>query len=483
MQQYRCPKCGASISPDMKFCVNCGSKLSWMKQPAAPTQYVCPVCNAPVIINSRNCSNCGTQLSWQTQPQTPPPPIKPPKIKAEKEDSGGNKVLKGIGIAVLSLLLFISLSAFSPAFMVDRTVLNPDFVAAEVDSLEIAPMVEDVIDEALPEEIPAQIKNALSSTVVKLEPSLKQGINSAVYYIYDYIKGKRNSPELLHMLRSTILSDEFLTTTIDELDTGSLIKSFVQDLFTEYLPAEISDISAYIDSMLEEFLTKHEAWIKEQLKSIAIPVADYIVGDIKSFNVEISLQPVLADLKEMILQNLPSMQIPGLSDLPPEMVEIYLDDMLDEYLPSSFEFRNTMIGAGIPAQVASAVAEIENTLTIIRTYVGYFQTGYILLIVFMLLLIAGIILIYHEVKGATRTLGIIFLISGAIDLIFLLLMKGLVTDQLRQAITDLPTQIQTWLIQLVNNFTTPMQILSICFIVGGIVLIIVSIIYKPRQLA
>jgi prolipoprotein diacylglyceryltransferase len=34
---------------------------------------------------------------------------------------------------------------------------------------------------------------------------------------------------------------------------------------------------------------------------------------------------------------------------------------------------------------------------------------------------------------------------------------------------------------LITNMTAPMQILSICFIVVGVVLIIVSVIYRPRE--
>jgi hypothetical protein len=486
MQQHRCPKCGAPISFGVKFCSNCGGKLSWQEQPVAATQYSCPACNAPVIPNSKNCTNCGTPLNWQTPPQNPSPPPNQVKTTAFKESGGGNKVLKGIGIAILSLLLFLSLSAFGPAFMVDRTVLNPGFVASEVDSLEITTIVVDAIDELPPEEIPPEIKSALSSTVTKLEPMLKQEFNSAVYSIYDYLKDKRDSPELLNTLRNTLLSNDFLFSTIDELDTTSLIKSFIEEQLPSLLPTELSGTSDYIYAIADEFLVQEEDWIKEQMKTVIVPVADYLVGDIKNFKVEISLEPLISDLKETILQNIEKLQIPIISLLPEDSARAFLDDIFDEYfeyIPSTYEFRDTMIGAQVPAEIASSIASIESVLDEIKEYVGIFQTAYILLIVFMLLLIAGIVLIYREVKGATRTLGIVFFISGLINLVFMLVMKGFATDMLGQAITDLPSHLQTWLIQLVNNLASPLQILSIGFIAGGIVLIVISIIYRPRVAA
>jgi hypothetical protein len=484
MQQYRCPQCGTPITYGVKFCSNCGGKLSWVEQPSSVTQYCCPSCNAPVIFNTKYCNNCGSPLSWQTQSQTPPPPEKPVNTGIYKEDSGRHKVLKGVGIVILSIILFLLLSALGPAFMIDRTVLNPDFVATEIDRIQITDLMLEALEDVPSDELPPQFHDALSRSVIKLEPMLKQEINNTVYSIYDYLKDKRDSPELMNTLRSTLLSNEFLFSFIDELDTTSLIKSFIEEQLPSMIPAEMSDYAEYLNEAIDEFLVEHETWIKEQLKTVAIPVADYLVGDIKTFNVEISLDPLIADLKETIMEKISEMDIPIISLLPDEIVEMFLDDMVDqytEYIPSPLEVNNSMIGAQVPAEIAANVGDVENILAEIKGYVGTFQTVYILLIVFILLLIAGIVLIYREVKGATRTLGIVILIAGVIDMVSLLLIKNVITDQMTQAVTGLPSYLQTWMMQLITNMTAPMQILSICFIVVGVVLIIVSVIYRPRE--
>ena len=70
---------------------------------------------------------------------------------------------------------------------------------------------------------------------------------------------------------------------------------------------------------------------------------------------------------------------------------------------------------------------------------------------------------------------------AVIDLAAILLVKGALSEQISQAINDLPSQLQSWLLLFVNNVTTPMLIVSICFIVGGILLIITSLVWRPRE--
>ena len=99
----------------------------------------------------------------------------------------------------------------------------------------------------------------------------------------------------------------------------------------------------------------------------------------------------------------------------------------------------------------------------------------------MLLLILGIVLIHRQVKGATRGLGITLLTFGAIELIGVFAARYFAGIQLAQ-LPPLPDQVQTWLPQLLNSFLAPLQWLSIGLIVGGVALIVVSIIYpKWRQ--
>lgn len=52
----KCPKCNADVQEGIKFCPNCGSKLT------APGMMPCPKCNADVKVGAKFCPSCGAKL-------------------------------------------------------------------------------------------------------------------------------------------------------------------------------------------------------------------------------------------------------------------------------------------------------------------------------------------------------------------------------------------------------------------------------------
>ena len=57
--------------------------------------------------------------------------------------------LKGFGTFVLGLLLFLSLSIFGMAFMLNSTVLSPGFVKKQVDRIDISAVARDIADQQI----------------------------------------------------------------------------------------------------------------------------------------------------------------------------------------------------------------------------------------------------------------------------------------------------------------------------------------------
>jgi rRNA maturation endonuclease Nob1 len=52
--KVKCPKCGAEIEKNSKFCNNCGAKI-------IQTQNIsCPKCNTTLSDDSKFCNKCGT---------------------------------------------------------------------------------------------------------------------------------------------------------------------------------------------------------------------------------------------------------------------------------------------------------------------------------------------------------------------------------------------------------------------------------------
>ena len=140
---------------------------------------------------------------------------------------------------------------------------------------------------------------------------------------------------------------------------------------------------------------------------------------------------------------------------------------IDDLLPATFEISES-----------SLPPEVLAPLEMARQVISYFQTGYKFLIGFMLLLIAGIILIDRQVRGATRKLGIILLPEGVLMLVGVFVAKYSAGTQIAQF--DIPPYLEEWLPQLVSDFVAPLLMLGIGLLVAGVALLTVSFVYKRQ---
>jgi hypothetical protein len=272
---------------------------------------------------------------------------------------------------------------------------------------------------------------------------------------------------------------------------------FLNQQSTEEIDEEMEYLVDYIDEVIIEL----EPWMREQASTVADPVFDYLLGKSQSLNVEISLESVRetlgGTLREAFLESPPA-ELAGLSQTE---LEQYFDEHFGELIedvPSTFELDESILGTEVPAEIAEALADIkaeleqgrqdiaqslgeaETALEESREYVGYVNLGYNLLVVFILLLIAGIVLIYREVKGATRTLGSIFLTFGVINLIAVLVARALIKPPLAQL--DAPESLREWATQSVSSSLTPLLILAIISIIIGIALFVGYFIYRRRRM-
>jgi hypothetical protein len=395
--------------------------------------------------------------------------------------------LKIAGLIILSFILFISLVAFGLAFLLNRTALNPDFVTAEGDRLEIAPLASEAMSQALPVELSEEALDSLTEITTALEPRLKDELNTIVYSVYEYLHGKRENPELANLLGRTLLSSDFIVAVIDTMDgpqlAGIIWEESEEEIAQEFpLPEEAVP---YLVDGFEELLTDLEPWIKEQAEYAAGPIADYLTGETESFSVTISLEPVIDGLRGVLLGVFLDFPPDELEGLPPEELEQAFDaswaEFAGEMLPTTFQIDETVIDKDAPLQIASFTSEAETGLRQIREYVGYVRLAYILSIVVSALLIAAIVLICRNVKGSTRTLGIVFLASGLVVLAVALIGKNVGGEQMLQEMLAAPPQLQVWASQVLVDFLAPLQWLGIGFIGGGIALLVVSFVYGSSQ--
>jgi len=389
------------------------------------------------------------------------------------------KFLKGLALGLLSFLLFLSLSIFGIAFLLNQTILNPDFITSELDKLDVPSLAEELISEqASEEEFPEELGAALIDTITKPEFPVKEQVNAATDSIFDYLLGKRQSPDLALTLRNTLLSSDFVVSVVNELDISSLASEFLgEQLATAEIPEELASLLA---EAIDDTLVEMEPWIKEQISTAAGPIVDYLLGESQSLSVVISTEPLITSLKDNMLQALLESPPPELAGLPPAVIEEQFDEFLQEFsemIPATFEIDETLLGTEMPAMIATTIAEAEEGLEQARQYIGYFQIGYKALIGLILLLILCIVLINRQVKGATRWLSITFLTYGVLWFAGILVGKYFAGQQIAQL--DIPSYLQELLPRLANDLLAPLQWFSLGLLIGGVVLIVVSFVY-PR---
>jgi len=271
------------------------------------------------------------------------------------------------------------------------------------------------------------------------------------------------------MLNLTILNPDFVVRQLDKIDTTSLIKEQLEAQFTPQIPPEFQSMAVtVIDDIVDEF----EPMIKEQASAAIYPVYDYFLGKSEHITVVIDIGPIkehLHDtLKEAFLESPP----PQLASLPREQLEQGFEQFYQGFareIPSTFEADESML----PSEVRDIADQI-------RQYIGYYQIGWKALAGLAGLLVLLIIVIAREVRLATRGLGITFMVVGAIGLAAFFLAGGFILPMLPPF--GIPTQLQSVIPTLLTDILNPMKWYSIGLLAGGVILLVVSFVHKPREI-
>ncbi|MBA7623401.1 hypothetical protein ES703_30796 [subsurface metagenome] len=273
---------------------------------------------------------------------------------------------------------------------------------------------------------------------------------------------------LAFTLNSTILNPDFIVSQFDRLDVSSLTGELFREQITGQIPEELEFIT---DETIDDILADAEPWLKEQATAAIYTSYDYLLGRSETLSLVIPTEPLKDILKDNLWQALLESPPPEAAGLPPDVLEEQFEQFFQEFsagIPSTFELNENSIPTEVMTQLEQA-----------RQYINYYQIGYKALIGFMALLVIGIILLNRQIRVITRGLGTTLLAYGALGYGGILATKHLVLPRL--PLYEIPVSLQAWLPQLYSDLLHPMEIFSIGLLVGGIVLLIVSFVYKPRQ--
>ncbi len=385
---------------------------------------------------------------------------------------------KIIAVVFLSLFLILSLFVFGFLFSMKMTALNASYVNSRLDSLPLASLVEEAEFDETIEDNP-ELVSLIKSIITENEAELKGRIGETIDTIYGYLNGKSEDLNMALVLKDTILDPDFTISIIEKADLTPLVKELVAEMTNEAeLPYGLST-ETHIDDIAKDL----ESWLKEQTTTAIPPIYDYVLGFRQNTDIVIQLEPVSEIIESKLKQDFLDSPPAEFVALPTAELEQKFDEVFTEFagdIWSSIEIDLELMDSDIPSDVANTLAEVEEALSESRKYVGLFNAVYGLLIGFIVLLIAGIILVYREVKGASRILGGIFLGYGIVNLIVVFIARGIAESRMAQ-LDDVPSSIQTWLTQLATSSLTPLLIMAIVLLISGAALLAVSFIYKRHQ--
>ncbi len=269
-------------------------------------------------------------------------------------------------------------------------------------------------------------------------------------------------------LNQSVLDPDFIAGHVERLDIAALADEIVMD----QIPPEAADfMGESLDAVLGDTIADIEPWMKEQALEGIYVFYDYIEGRSETLSLIISLETVKESFRANLLAAVlasPPLELVG---FPPAEIELQFNtyySQIDEEIPSALELDETMLDAEVMEQIERA-----------RQYVGYFNTAFIVLIAFSLLMILLIILTHFSVRGSTRQLGITFLAVGAVGLAGAFITRSVASSQLVQ--NDIPTTLQTWAPEIITDVLMPLGIYAIGLIAVGIALTVVSFVYKKDK--
>ena len=241
---------------------------------------------------------------------------------------------------------------------------------------------------------------------------------------------------IVFMLNQTILNPDFVASQVDRLDIASLAKETI----IQQMPQQPESVVKAVNDTIADL----EPWLKQQTRDTIYSFYDYLEGRSQNLSLVVSLEPVKESLRKNLGQD-----------------EIY------QQIPSTFDVSQVLGPKGM--------AQLEQ----VKQTISYFRLGYNALIGFILLLILLIIVIHRQVRGSTRGLGTTFLICGILSYAGALVAKNVAGTQLPQL--NIPTYLQAWVPQLIADTLAPLEIYGIALLAVGVVLLVVSFVYKPRQ--
>ena len=184
--------------------------------------------------------------------------------------------LKGLALTFLSLLLFLSLVLFGQAQTLNMTLLNADFVADQINSLDISSLVDEFLDD---EDFPPEFRASLDNSIPAIESWAKEQLTAAIDPTYDYLLGNSQELDLAAILKDTVLNPVGIRSLLEDVDLTALVEDFLNEESALAVPPGGEFLIDYLETAVMETVGELESWVKDQAASVVEPVTDFLLGN------------------------------------------------------------------------------------------------------------------------------------------------------------------------------------------------------------
>lgn len=269
---------------------------------------------------------------------------------------------------------------------------------------------------------------------------------------------------LAYTANSTAVNPQFAASEIRKLDIAELGRDVIVDL----LPAEDQPYASAVDATLTEM----KPWIDQQTDTAVKGVYAYLNGESDDINIDIQTGPFEQSLVDNFTADF-------LKAPPPEYVKLSNAQKAQYLAQSQKELTDLFPDITIDSSLIGE--DGMSALDQAKQVFGYIHSSFIWLLVTAIALILLVILIFREIKGSTRSIGIVFLAGGAVSGVLFLIIRSVVPGMLPT--DDFPSQIQAWIAQFANDVLSPWGMFSLGAAVVGALLIGISFLYRSTKKA
>ena len=386
--------------------------------------------------------------------------------------------LRGIGLGLTALLLFLTVALSGLAVNVSFTVLSPSFVKNQIEKLDLADVIrEEVIDSGAIRDMPHAVSDFLNHELPEYSAELKQAVADAVDRFYDYLLGSTDTLDLPTALGETVLNTELLYSLADRIDWPDLAEELVQ----ENIQGQIDPVFVYLTDYVDDAMIRLNGWFKNSLRQIVDPLQEYLLGQRPDLRVSISLGEPASVLYQTLFEVYNRFPPPELNHLSPLEKQLAFDEFFFYQLtygwPNSIDLDATAF-EGTPESIATALDELNADIAQAKDYVNYFRLG----MIGLLLVIAGLAgaawLILRDRHKFLFFTGLTLFVTGLVGFVTVMVTNaavGINTD-----FGSVPSAVHIWLPQLVESSIRPYLFFSILIGAVGITGIIMAQINRPR---